>query len=73
MSEKDRKKKDGQDKNKKNQRMREDIAERHQNAAPRKRGSNTMGEDRGQQEKRRFLNRDAEQASRKNSAADLHE
>lgn len=54
MSDKDRKKKDGKNKDKKNQRMREDIAERHQNAAPRERGSNSMGEDRGQQEKRRF-------------------
>ena len=66
MSDKDRQKKDGQDKNKKNQRMREDIAERQQNAAPAKRGSNSKGEDRGQQEKRRFLNRNAEQSSRKN-------
>lgn len=72
MSEKDRQKKDGQDKNKKNQRMREDIAERQQNAAPPKRGSNSKGEDRGQQEKRRFLNRNAEQSSRKNSATDSH-
>lgn len=72
MSEKDRKKKDGQDKNKKNQRMREDIAERQLNAAQPKRGSNSKGEDRGQQEKRRFLNRNAEQSSRKNSAADSH-
>ena len=54
MSEKDRQKKDGKNKNKKNQRMREDIAERHQNAGPRERGSNSKGEDRGQQEKRRF-------------------
>jgi hypothetical protein len=54
MSDKDRRKKDGQDKNKKNQRMREDIAERQQDAAPRERGSNSKGEDRGQQEKRRF-------------------
>jgi hypothetical protein len=54
VSEKDRKKKDGQDKNKKNQRMREDVEERHKNAAPRERESNSKGEDRGQQEKRRF-------------------
>jgi hypothetical protein len=54
MSDKDRKKKDGQNKDKKNQRMREDVAERHQNAGPREREKNTMGEDRGQQEKRRF-------------------
>jgi hypothetical protein len=54
MSQKDRQKKDGQDKNKKNQRMREDITERQQNAEPRERGSNSKGEDRGQQEKRRF-------------------
>ena len=54
MSQKDRQKKDGQDKNKKNQRMREDLAERQQDAAPRERESNSKGEDRGQQEKRRF-------------------
>ena len=54
MSEKDRQKKDGGDKNKKNQRMREDVEERHKNATPRERESNSKGEDRGQQEKRRF-------------------
>ena len=34
MSDKDRKKKDGQDTNKKNQRMRETVQERQENAAP---------------------------------------
>jgi hypothetical protein len=53
MSDKDRLKKDGKDKNKKNQRMREDIAFRQQTAAPREKGSNSKGEDRGAQEKRR--------------------
>lgn len=53
MSDKDRQKKDGQDTNKKNQRMREDVEERQRNAAPRERESNSKGEDRGQQEKRR--------------------
>ena len=52
MSDKDRKKKDGGDKNKKNQRMREDIAERQQTAAPREKESISKGEDRGQREKR---------------------
>ena len=54
MSDKDRQKKDGRNKNKKNQRMHEDVAERHQDAAPRQPESNSKGEDRGQQEKRRF-------------------
>jgi hypothetical protein len=54
MSDKDRRKKDGQKSEKKNHRMREDVAERHQNAAPREPRSNSKGEDRGQQEKRRF-------------------
>ena len=54
MSDKDRKKKDGENKDKKNKRMREDVAERRENAAPREREGNVMGEDRGQQEKRRF-------------------
>ena len=52
MSEKDRQKKDGQDKNKKNRRMREDISCRHQTAAPREKESTSKGEDRGQREKR---------------------
>ena len=34
MSDKVRKKKDGQDSNKKKQRMREAVQERHENAAP---------------------------------------
>jgi hypothetical protein len=34
MSDKDRRKKDGQDKNKKNQAMREDVARRHEQAGP---------------------------------------
>lgn len=53
MSEKDRQKKDGENKDKKNQRMRDDISQRHQNAGPRERGSNSKGEDRGHQERRR--------------------
>jgi len=53
MSDKDRRKKDGKNKDKKNQRMREDIALRQQTAAPREKGSNSKGEDRGAQEKRR--------------------
>jgi hypothetical protein len=53
MSDKDRQKKDGKNKDKKNQRMREDIAFRQQTAAPREKGSNSKGEDRGAQEKRR--------------------
>ena len=54
MSDKDRQKKDGRDKNKKDQRMHEDVAQRDQNAAPRQRESNSKGEDRGQQERRRY-------------------
>ena len=54
MLDEDRQKKDGENKNKKNQRMHEDVAERQQDAAPRERESNSKGEDRGQQEKRRF-------------------
>ncbi len=34
MSDRERKKKDGQDKNKKLRRMREDVARRHENAGP---------------------------------------
>ena len=34
MSDRDRKKKDGQDKGKKLRRMREDVAQRHANAGP---------------------------------------
>ena len=52
MSDKDRQKKDGKDKNKKNQRMRDDLAYRQQTAAPKKRESNSKGEDRGNWEKR---------------------
>lgn len=54
MSDKDRQKKDGRNKNKKTQRMHEDEAQRHENAAPRQRESNSKGEDRGQQERRRY-------------------
>jgi hypothetical protein len=53
MSDKDRQKKEGRDTNKKNQQMREDEVERHKDAVPRAPESNSKGEDRGQQEKRR--------------------
>ena len=53
MSDKDRQKKEGRDTNKKNQQMREDEVERHKDAVPRAPESNSKGEDRGQQGKRR--------------------
>ena len=42
MSDKDRKKKDGQNTNKKNQRMREAVLERHENAAPSRRSADDV-------------------------------